>query len=182
MDLPAVCGIPGLTFIDSGCKFQDVFVAEGEYISIDGSLGEVYLGAVPRIPPPKDQRVDRLLSVCDSLRRIPVFVEEAPAPPWSDGVRDSSEVTIVRNVSEFMIADGSSAPLVIDIGQSEDPQSLLEALASRDVSGDSYLRVDAKWPASIRQLPAVPWTGLVTDEAGAGAARLLAATAAGGGH
>lgn len=182
MDLPAVCGIPGLAFLDGGCNFHDLFVAEGDFISIDGSLGVVYLGSVPRIPPPKDQRVDRLLSVCDSLRQIPVFVEGAPAPSWSDGVWDSDDAKIVREVPDLMMAEGSSAPLVIDIGQSEDPQALIGSVASLDVSGDLYLRVDAKWPASMRQLPTVPWNGLVTDEAGAGAARLIAATAAEGEH
>jgi pyruvate,orthophosphate dikinase len=180
MNLPAVCGVPGLSFLEGGCSFDGTFVAEGHYLSIDGSTGEVYLGAIPRIAPPTDQRVDHLMSVCDSLRRVPVLVLEDSAPSWADGVWDRAAGRFVTEASELGNVADSREPLVIDIARSEDPQALLEAARGCEPTGGLYLHVDAHWPASMRQVPSLRVSGLVTDREGSQAARLMAATATDG--
>jgi pyruvate,orthophosphate dikinase len=179
MNLPAVCGVPELRFVVGGCGFGDVIVAEGEFLSIDGSTGEVYLGAVPRVSPGNDGRVSRLLSVCDSLRRVPLLVTEDPPPSWADGGLDPSTAQVVTEAAGVELHSDSASPLVIDAGRSHDPQALLAAVRTLEMPGGLYLQVDSRWPASVREVPVARWAGLVTDAAGSGAARLIAATVIG---
>jgi pyruvate,orthophosphate dikinase len=53
-------------------KGKDVVVREGEYITIDGFSGNVYLGIVPTVEPKIPPELEELLSWADEFRRLGV--------------------------------------------------------------------------------------------------------------
>ena len=53
-------------------KVDDLEVKEGEWISMDGSLGEVYLGQVKTVEPELSSDFDRLMNWADKQRKIKV--------------------------------------------------------------------------------------------------------------
>ena len=73
---PAVVGIAELD-IDLEARTMSVgdrVVAEGEYVSIEGTIGEVYLGQLPAVVPDiRDRWLSTLLSWADEFRRLKVL-------------------------------------------------------------------------------------------------------------
>jgi pyruvate,orthophosphate dikinase len=177
MDRPAVCGVQGLSVDDRAAVFATRTISEGEEISIDGALGEVYAGALPLLEPSQDARVHALLERCDARRRLPVFAMEGPAP-WADSALSAEGTARCRSVEELIAAldDDQVQRVLLDPAGAADPAGLLrEAGAAGDAGVDLLLLVDQQWPASLRSLPRVPWKGIVAGERGDWAARLLAA-------
>lgn len=66
--VPAVVGAATLEFVNGGVRVGDRFVAEGQDVTIDGSTGEVLIGAVQTIPPPVPTELDQLLAWADHFR------------------------------------------------------------------------------------------------------------------
>lgn len=199
MDLPAVCGVPGLSVAADRASFPGGEIREGDAISLDGSTGEVLLGELSLEDPPDDPRVRALLERCDSQRRVKVLVREttghdgadprgtdgAPAehiefghPTWADGVLSEAGTAVVGDVEalEEALDDDTVERVVLDLGGGEDPVSLLKAAAEAVELGVAVLAlVDSRWPTSIRSLPKLPWAGMVAGDQGDWTARLLAA-------
>ena len=74
MGTPAVCGASALTIDVAGKAFRvgDTVVREGDVISINGTTGEIVLGAVPVITPEPSGPFDVILSWADEFRRLGV--------------------------------------------------------------------------------------------------------------
>ena len=71
MGTPAVCGASAVEILDSGrFRVGDIEVAEGDVISINGTTGEVVLGAVPVVTPDLIGPVDVILAWADEFRRL----------------------------------------------------------------------------------------------------------------
>ncbi len=71
---PAVVGAESIV-IDYGrreFKVGDILVKEGDWISIDGTTGEVYVGKVPTIEPELIPELDTLLKWADEIRKLGV--------------------------------------------------------------------------------------------------------------
>ncbi len=74
MGTPAVCGAAGI-LIDAKAKMAtvgDTVINEGEIISINGTTGEVVLGAVPVTTPEPGEHFDTILSWADEFRTLAV--------------------------------------------------------------------------------------------------------------
>ncbi len=72
MGKPCVCGCGDLE-IDLHQKrvsIDDVTIEEGDYISIDGSTGEVYLGRVSLVEPDLTEEFNEILSWADKVREM----------------------------------------------------------------------------------------------------------------
>lgn len=71
---PAVVGAEMIKILYEERKFivNGVEVREGEYITIDGNTGNVYLGSVPTVTPEITGELQTLLSWADSIRKIGV--------------------------------------------------------------------------------------------------------------
>jgi len=71
---PAVVGAEAIHIDEVGkyLRVGDVVVKEGDWITIDGSTGNVYLGVVPTIEPELIGELDELLRWADELRRLGV--------------------------------------------------------------------------------------------------------------
>jgi pyruvate,orthophosphate dikinase len=52
---------------DSAARFGDRTVDQGEFVSIDGTAGEVVLGRRPLVPAPPDPALGRLLAWADEI-------------------------------------------------------------------------------------------------------------------
>jgi len=75
MGTPAVCGASELDIDVAGKQFRvgtDTIVREGEVISINGTTGEVVVGAVPVITPEPSGPFDTILGWADEFRRLRV--------------------------------------------------------------------------------------------------------------
>ena len=71
---PAVCGATALRIdlVNRTITFAGQTVAEGELISVDGSSGMLYTGAVHVVPPRPGGDLEALLRRADGLRRLGV--------------------------------------------------------------------------------------------------------------
>ncbi len=178
MDRPAVCGLTGLVVTDAGARFGVTTLTEGDEISIDGTSGEVYRGALPRVTPAPDPRVETLLAHCDTGRRIPVLAEGG-ATGWADGRFDPTAAIVCRTREDVERAVRAADPdrtLVIDPDEADGPAALAAGGEAAAAGIRVVARVDRSWPAAVRRLPPAPWTAVVATEEGSWAARLLAAT------
>ena len=74
MGTPAVCGASAVVIDVEAKEFHvgDTVVHEGEVISINGTSGEVVVGAVPVVTPEPSGPFDTLLSWADNYRRLRV--------------------------------------------------------------------------------------------------------------
>ncbi|HSH74959.1 MAG TPA: pyruvate, phosphate dikinase, partial [Longimicrobiales bacterium] len=73
---PAVVGIEELDIdlLDREARVGDLTIREGTEISIDGALGEVYLGALPKVVPDiQDPWLGRLMEWADEFRTLEVW-------------------------------------------------------------------------------------------------------------
>lgn len=73
---PAVVGIEELEIDveDKEARIGELVLKEGDAISIDGALGEVYLGSLPTVVPDlSDPSLARLIGWADKLRRLQVW-------------------------------------------------------------------------------------------------------------
>jgi pyruvate,orthophosphate dikinase len=175
MDRPAVCGVDGLEVTRVEARFASATLRDGDEISIDGSTGEVYRGAVPRVARDLDPRLGELLAYCDANRRVRCLSEGGPAR-WADGAFDGNGATVCRSDDDLAGAAGGAA-LVVDPSDVEGARGLIASAADAAARGATvFVRVDRSWPRDVSRLPAAPWAGITATEAGATAARLLAAT------
>jgi pyruvate,orthophosphate dikinase len=74
MGTPAVCGASALEIDVEGRRFSvgDATVTEGDVISINGTTGEIVIGAVPVITPEPTGPFDTILGWADEMRRLKV--------------------------------------------------------------------------------------------------------------
>jgi pyruvate,orthophosphate dikinase len=147
MGKTCVCGADELTVDTQGRKFtgpNDTVVSEGDVISIDGTSGAVYLGAVPVVPsnvvqyfegeliPSGDElvgAVDRLLRHADECRRLGVYANADTGPDCARARRfGAGGVGLVRTEHMFL---GERRQLVEDLilaDNDADHQRALDAL------------------------------------------------------
>ena len=74
MGLACVCGAMGIV-IDAGAgslRMGDTVVREGEWLTIDGTSGEVMAGRMPTVKPEPNQDFQRLMMWADRVRRMRV--------------------------------------------------------------------------------------------------------------
>jgi len=177
MDLPAVCGVPGLTVTASLATFEGVEIREGDEITVDGGTGQVYAGRLPFVEPPRDPRVELLLAHCDARRRLKVLTADG-SEPWADGSLPEHGTVVCGDKAaiEAALDDETVERIVLDPGAGDDPTGLIRAVAAAgEVGIDLFVQMDDRWPASLRRLPDLPWAGVVAGHRGDWAARLLAA-------
>ena len=79
---PAVCGAEAVVIDRDGTRFHvgDVEVEAGDVISVDGTTGEVVLGAVPVQAPETPPALERLLEWADDVRRLQVWANADTGP------------------------------------------------------------------------------------------------------
>jgi len=129
---PAVVGAEALRVEQNGFYVGGRFVAEGEWVSIDGTTGEVVLGEVPlsSSKPPKELEV--LLSWADAIRKGHLAVRaNADTGPDAANARKLGAEGIGLCRTEHMFLGEDRLPIVrrmILAGSEEEEERALEEL------------------------------------------------------
>ena len=127
---PAVVGVSALD-IDLDKRVISVDgreVKEGDWISIDGTLGEVYLGQLETMEPDiKDPYLIKILSWADELRRLGVWAN-ADYPRDAQRARDYGAEGIGLCRTEHMFFESERLPYVQQMILADTPEERKEAL------------------------------------------------------
>jgi pyruvate,orthophosphate dikinase len=111
---PAVVGVSEMAIdLDARrMRVGDLVVAEGDLISIDGTLGEVYLGALPTVVPEvSDPYLGKILAWADEIRVLGVRAN-ADNPPDAARARSYGAEGLGLVRTEHMFFEADRLPLV----------------------------------------------------------------------
>ncbi len=127
---PAVVGVAALN-IDIAKRRMTVgetVIQEGDWISIDGTNGDVYLGKIPTLVPDiKDPWLLKLLSWADAFRRLGVWAN-ADYPKDARRAREYGAEGIGLCRTEHMFFETERLPIVRKMIMSDRPLDQKEAL------------------------------------------------------
>ncbi len=131
MGTPAVTGADALA-VDEQARLATVggvTVAEGDVITIDGTTGTMYLGAIPLVEPEATPELEQLLSWADAYRRLGVRANaDTPADARRAAEWGAEGIGLARTEHMFM---GDRLPIVqraILDDEGADRQAALEEL------------------------------------------------------
>lgn len=127
---PAVVGVSALE-IDMAqrhMEINDKIIKEGDWISIDGTVGELYAGKVKTmVPDIKDQWLMKLLSWADEFRKLGVWAN-ADYPADAQRARDYGAEGIGLCRTEHMFFEAERLPFVQKMIMTDLPSDRREAL------------------------------------------------------
>jgi pyruvate,orthophosphate dikinase len=94
-------------------KANEKIVKEGEWVSLDGSTGEVFLGQIPTVAPDFEEQTDliTLLSWADEIRRLQVWTN-ADYPKDAERARSYGAQGIGLCRTEHMFFEEERLPIV----------------------------------------------------------------------
>jgi len=129
---PAVVGAEGLE-IDLEARTMRIggqVIAEGDWISIDGSRGEAFLGRIPTVVPDVDDpHLKRLLGWADEIRRLDVWANADTADDAHRAlVNGARGIGLCR--TEHMFLGPDRVKLVDDLILAQDPDERTGAIAA----------------------------------------------------
>ena len=127
---PCVSGCEALRIDLEQRRFtaNGVTVKEGDLISINGSTGEVILGAVPMIEPEMSAEMKQLLSWADEIRRLGVWAN-ADYPRDAQKAREYGAEGIGLCRTEHMFFEAERLPIVQEMILSDSAEVRSAALA-----------------------------------------------------
>lgn len=127
---PAVVGVAALE-IDLGTRqirVNDQIIKEGDWISIDGTVGEVYTGKLSTsVPDIKDQWLVKLLAWADDFRRLGVWAN-ADRPEDAQRGRDYGAEGIGLCRTEHMFFEAERLPFIQKMIMTDLPVERQEAM------------------------------------------------------
>jgi pyruvate,orthophosphate dikinase len=127
---PAIVGVSQLNIEIEKRQMtvNDITIHEGDWISIDGTVGEVFKGQIATLVPDiKDQWLLKLLSWADDFRRLGVWAN-ADYPRDAQRARDYGAEGIGLCRTEHMFFEASRLPHVQKMIMSDSPDEQREAL------------------------------------------------------
>jgi pyruvate,orthophosphate dikinase len=157
MGKPAVCGVTAIEFTDDGgIRIGEAAFSEGDRITIDGTMGRVFAGDAPLLPPdPNNLYLVRILEWADRARTLAVRTN-ADTPEDAARAREFGAEGIGLCRTEHMFQGDERLPIVQDMIMAENPEDRREALdklrvfQERDFEG--IFRAMAGLPVTIRLL------------------------------
>jgi pyruvate,orthophosphate dikinase len=129
MGKPCVAGAEGIS-VDVGRReavVGDTSFREGDMITIDGSSGRVYLGAIPTVEPDFSPELSILLGWADEKARLKVMAN-ADTPDDARQALKYGAVGIGLARTERMFNDVDRLPIVIEMIVAETPETRQAAL------------------------------------------------------
>ncbi len=122
---PCVAGCEAIS-IDLEAKTFSVnrqVVREGDYISLDGGTGEVFMGQIPRVEPKweREKELQILLSWADEFRRLGVWAN-ADYPRDAQRAREFGAEGIGLCRTEHMFFEEERRPIVVKMVMVEDEE------------------------------------------------------------
>jgi pyruvate,orthophosphate dikinase len=132
MGKPCVAGAEGIV-VDIALRraiVGDHIIHEGDVITLDGATGEVYLGAIPTLPPHFSDNLKQLLSWADETAELKVMAN-ADTPDAARSAREYGAMGIGLCRTERMFNASDRLPIVIDMilaNDAEDRKAALDLL------------------------------------------------------
>jgi pyruvate,orthophosphate dikinase len=159
MGLPCVCGFEEMV-IDARAKtatIGDAVLNEGDWLTIDGTTGNIAIGKLELIPPPSEQPawLAEFLGWADEIKRLMVW-GNADNPEDSKKARDLGATGIGLCRTEHMFMQQNRLPIVQDMILAETHAAKDAALAKllvfqkKDFIG--ILEAMAGYPVTVRLL------------------------------
>jgi len=157
MGKPCVCGAETLkiNYADNSIKVGDIVINKGDFISIDGTTGNVVLGEVPMIDPEISDNFNTILEWADEYKKLDVRAN-ADNPEDSEKAKEFGAKGIGLCRTEHMFMAQERLPIVQEMILSEnltDREKALEKLLpiqEEDFYG--ILKSMAGFPVTIRLL------------------------------
>ena len=155
---PAVCGAVTLRIDQAGRSVTSAgrILAEGELISVDGSSGNLYAGAVHVVPPRPGGDLESLLRRADRVRRLGVLANADNGRDAALAIRYGAEgVGLCRTEHQFL---GDRLPLVrrylLAADAEAEAAALVELAAAQKEDFLDLLTVTGSRPVTVRLLDA----------------------------
>ena len=129
-----VAGVPGLSinYVTKKMSVGKVTLKEGDYISLDGSAGEVMKGQLATVSPTLSGDFGSFMKLCDRVRTLGVRTN-ADTPADSKRARDFGAEGIGLTRTEHMFFEGDRIwPVRQMILAADDYAAMLQALAATD--------------------------------------------------
>jgi pyruvate, orthophosphate dikinase len=129
MGKPCVAGAEGIS-VDVGRReaiVGDTHFKEGDTITLDGSSGRVYIGAIPTVEPDFTPELSTLLAWADEVARLKVMAN-ADTPEDARNARKYGAVGIGLARTERMFNASERLPVVIEMIVAETPEQRQGAL------------------------------------------------------
>ncbi|MEN8127466.1 MAG: pyruvate, phosphate dikinase [Planctomycetota bacterium] len=128
----AGCGDMAISYKAKKFTAGKVTVKEGDWISLDGSLGQVILGQVPTVEPKLHGTFGQFMKMCDKIRTLGVRTN-ADTPGDSKRARDFGAEGIGLTRTEHMFFEGERIwPVREMILAADDYAALLSGLADTE--------------------------------------------------
>ncbi len=108
-------------------SIDDIAVKKGDFITIDGGTGEVFLGKVPTIEPKMSKEFETLLSWADKIKRLGVYAN-ADTPEDAQKARELGAEGIGLTRTEHMFMQQDRLPIVQKMIMADTLKSRAEAL------------------------------------------------------
>ena len=129
MGKPCVAGAEGIV-VDVSLRRAIVgehIIHEGDVITLDGATGEVYLGAIPTLPPHFSDNLKMLLGWADETADLKVMAN-ADTPEAAEQAREYGAMGIGLCRTERMFNASDRLPIVIDMILADDKADRQAAL------------------------------------------------------
>jgi len=123
----AGCSVLNIDIKKEIISVNDVIIKKGDFITIDGGTGEVFLGKVPTIEPKMSKEFETLLSWADKIKRLGVYAN-ADTPEDAQKARELGAEGIGLTRTEHMFMQQDRLPIVQKMIMADTLKSRAEAL------------------------------------------------------
>ena len=123
----AGCSVLNIDIKKEIISVNDVIIKKGDFITIDGGTGEVFLGKVPTIEPKMSKEFETLLSWADKIKHLGVYAN-ADTPEDAQKARELGAEGIGLTRTEHMFMQQDRLPIVQKMIMADTLKSRAEAL------------------------------------------------------
>ena len=123
----AGCSVLNIDAKKEKISVNDITLKKGDFITIDGGTGEVFLGKVPTIEPKMSKEFETLLSWADKIKHLGVYAN-ADTPEDAQKARELGAEGIGLTRTEHMFMAQDRLPIVQKMIMADTKKSRVEAL------------------------------------------------------
>ena len=123
----AGCSVLNIDAKKEKISVNDITLKKGDFITIDGGTGEVFLGKVPTIEPKMSKEFETLLSWADKIKHLGVYAN-ADTPEDAQRARELGAEGIGLTRTEHMFMEQDRLPIVQKMIMADTKKSRAEAL------------------------------------------------------
>jgi len=123
----AGCSVLNINARKEKISVNDITLKKGDFITIDGGTGEVFLGKVPTIEPKMSKEFEILLSWANKIKRLGVYAN-ADTPEDAKKARELGAEGVGLTRTEHMFMAQDRLPIVQKMIMADTKKSRVEAL------------------------------------------------------